>query len=33
VLAALAYRMTIQSEPDSLLKRQYQRDPMARRFW
>ncbi|MEI6525209.1 MAG: rhomboid family intramembrane serine protease [Planctomycetota bacterium] len=33
VLAALAYRMTVQSEPDSLLKRQYARDPKARRFW
>jgi len=33
VLAALAYRFTLQSEPDSILKRQYDRDPMARRFW
>ena len=33
VLAALAYRLTLQREPDSILKRQYDRDPMARRFW
>jgi membrane associated rhomboid family serine protease len=33
VLAAMFYRMTLQGEPDSLLKRQYDRDPMARRFW
>jgi membrane associated rhomboid family serine protease len=33
VVAALAYRLTLQNEPDSLLKRQYERDPMARRIW
>jgi membrane associated rhomboid family serine protease len=33
VVAALAYRITLQDEPDSLLKRQYDRDPFARRFW
>jgi membrane associated rhomboid family serine protease len=33
VVAALAYRITLQNEPDSLLKRQYDRDPFARRFW
>jgi membrane associated rhomboid family serine protease len=33
VLAALFYRMQLQQEPDSILRRQYDRDPMARRLW
>jgi membrane associated rhomboid family serine protease len=31
--AALLYRARVTSEPDSILKRQYDRDPLARRFW
>jgi membrane associated rhomboid family serine protease len=33
VLAALPYRMSLQSEPDSVLRRQYLRDPEVRRLW
>lgn len=33
VLVALAHRLTMPNEPDSILKRQYDRDPMARRVW
>jgi membrane associated rhomboid family serine protease len=33
VIAALAYRLTLHGEPDSILKRQYDRDPKARRVW
>lgn len=31
--AALLYRARVTREPDSILKRQYDRDPLARRFW
>jgi membrane associated rhomboid family serine protease len=30
---ALPFRLGIQEEPDSILRRQYQRDPRARRIW
>jgi membrane associated rhomboid family serine protease len=33
VIAALIARMQMPVEPDSILKRQYDRDPFARRFW
>ncbi|MEI8212292.1 MAG: rhomboid family intramembrane serine protease [Planctomycetota bacterium] len=33
VLAALIVRGQNPREPDSILKRQYERDPLARRFW
>lgn len=33
VVAALIARMQMPTEPDSILKRQYDRDPFARRFW
>jgi membrane associated rhomboid family serine protease len=33
VVAALIARMQLPAEPDSILKRQYDRDPLARRFW
>jgi membrane associated rhomboid family serine protease len=33
VLAAVVYRLQLQQEPDSILRRQYDRDPMARRLW
>ena len=33
VVAALVCRSTLSSEPDSELKRQYQRDPRAHRMW
>lgn len=33
VTLALPYRLGLQVEPDSILKRQYQRDPRARRIW
>jgi membrane associated rhomboid family serine protease len=33
VVAGLAFRSSIQSEPDSVLYRQYQSDPTARKLW
>ncbi len=33
VVAGLCCRMTLPNEPDSLLKRQYQSDPKAHRWW
>ncbi|MEQ1827996.1 MAG: rhomboid family intramembrane serine protease [Pirellula sp.] len=33
VAAAVACRMQLQKEPDSVLYRQYERDPRARRLW
>ncbi|MCE2790961.1 MAG: rhomboid family intramembrane serine protease [Planctomycetota bacterium] len=33
VLAALPYRLSLQAEPDSMLRRQYARDPDAKRLW
>ncbi|MDA8563430.1 rhomboid family intramembrane serine protease [Mariniblastus sp.] len=33
VAAGLALRFSIQSEPDSVLYRQYQKDPTAKRLW
>ncbi|MFN7625715.1 MAG: hypothetical protein ACK5PZ_02720, partial [Pirellula sp.] len=31
--AAMVYRLQLKTEPDSALKRSYQRDPYARRLW
>lgn len=33
VATALVYRPRLKSEPDSVLKRQYERDPRSRRLW
>ena len=33
VIAALIYRPRISEEPDSVLRRQYERDPRAHRIW
>ncbi len=33
VMAAVIWRTTIKSEPDSLLRRQYDRDPAVHRLW
>ena len=33
VAAALFYRLQLPEEPDSILRRQYERDPLARRLW
>jgi membrane associated rhomboid family serine protease len=33
VVAALVYRPRLKSEPDSVLKRQYDRDPRSHRLW
>ena len=33
VVAGFTFRASLQSEPDSVLYRQYQKDPTARRYW